>query len=390
MTTSGIVCLNDLEFEKVPVECRTTSGLPYVRWIRVGMPSIPPHVIHSVFYLYRTVEDAEAGKDPGGTGFIVSFLGHLHRGGDPVPMFGVTNWHVACSSGYSVIRLNKRDGGIDVLEFGPEDWEFLPGKYDVAVVPLTLHGEVHAFASISTHSFVESPRGWGRETISVGDDAFMMGLFVDHDGLTTNIPSARFGNVSMLPSKKATVQQPTGYMGESYIVDMHSRTGFSGSPVFAYRTFGSDLSNLFGESVGEIELHQVEADRHNRIKARNGRIKVNTMFKFLGIYWGQFPEMWELKNKSQLQESRKNHLVMDGGYVEGMSGMTCVIPAWEIMEVLEMASLKGKQKRPSASGSALAPRPEAVSPPAADANPNHREDFTSLLNAAARKPESKD
>jgi len=38
----------------------------------------------------------------------------------------------------------------------------------------------------------------------------------------------------------------------------------------------------------------------------------------------------------------------------------------------------------------LSPKPESVAPRADDANPRHREDFTALLNAAVRKPQSKD
>ena len=34
------------------------------------MPKIPPQVLNAVFYLYRTADDAKAGRDPGGTGFI--------------------------------------------------------------------------------------------------------------------------------------------------------------------------------------------------------------------------------------------------------------------------------------------------------------------------------
>src|SRR5205823_82762 len=83
-----------------------------------------------------------------------------------------------------------------------------------------------------------------------------IGLFVDHDGVTTNVPSARFGNISMLPNKNATIEQPTNYRGESYVVDMHSRTGFSGSPVFVYRTFGSDLTQSFGHRFDAIELEE--------------------------------------------------------------------------------------------------------------------------------------
>src|SRR5258707_1186988 len=122
------ICLHDLDFGQVPLTRRSTRGLPYQQWVRVGMPRIPENVIHS----------------------------------------------------------------------------------------------------ISTNLFVRT----GANPYCVGDDTFMIGLFLDHAGVTTNVPSARFGNISMLPNPRATIRQSTGYDGVSYVVDMHSRTGFSGSPVF--------------------------------------------------------------------------------------------------------------------------------------------------------------
>jgi hypothetical protein len=91
-----------------------------------------------------------------------------------------------------------------IIELGPENWHFLPGKYDVAVVPLTLDDAIHNVSAVSTREFDIAPvpdvYPYGSYHISVGDDAFMIGLFVDHDGMTTNVPSARFGNISMLPN----------------------------------------------------------------------------------------------------------------------------------------------------------------------------------------------
>jgi len=161
--------------------------------------------------------------------------------------------------------------------------------------------------------------------VGVGDNVFMIGLFIDHNGVSTDVPSARFGNISMLPNPKATIEQPTGYQSESYVVDMHSRTGFSGSPVYVYRTFGNDLT-----SSGEYEFDEfVQPEMDDWGGDIRGRVRVHNLFKLLGILWGQFPERRELSDKSKLKQSRKD-LVVEGGYVEGMSGMSCVIPTWDI------------------------------------------------------------
>ena len=220
----------------------------------------------------------------------------------------------------------------------------------------------------------------------------MIGLFVDHDGATMNVPSARFGSISMMPNDKATIKQSTGYKGPSFVVDMHSRQGFSGSPVFAYRTFGNDLADI----AADFEFHEFKTSRGFGDTV-SGKFRVDNLLKLLGIHWGQFPEKWELKPGEKIEEARKASLITEGGYVEGMSGMTCVIPAWHILEVLQMPSIKtprdayfkkvideeiaGWTSRPKAEST---PVVAESNPAATDENPQHREDFANLLNKAAK------
>ena len=107
------------------------------------------------------------------------------------------------------------------------------------------------------------------------------------------MPSYRFGNISTV---KALIRNKNnGYIGESFIVDMHSRTGFSGSSVWVYRTQSSSLG--LGYEQG-MDYHFV---------------------RLLGIHWGQFPELWELKAGALRGHIAQANLVTDGRYVEGLS-----------------------------------------------------------------------
>jgi hypothetical protein len=386
------ICLQDLDFREIQLTRCSTSGAAYQQWVRVGMPKIRENVIRSVFYLYATEKDALAGENPGATGFVVEITSDPML---PPHYYGVTNWHVVCDQEdiYPVIRLNTIDGGIDVLYFNPDQWEFVPGKYDVGVIPLSLN-DIHAVHSINTNLFIERQNKY-----YVGDDVFMIGLFIDNSGISTNVPSARFGNISMVPNESATIEQPTKYSGVSYVIDVHSRTGFSGSPVFVYRTFGSDLTEPFGHRFDDLKFDHnptaVGVQGPSATHWRSGRIKVSTHFNFLGIHWGQFPEKWELSREPSIMEARRKGLIIEGEYVKGMSGMTSVIPAWQILEVLNMPKLKRQRDaadafaRKSVGGR---PIPESAGSSLKDTNPNpaHREDFTALLNAAARKREPKD
>lgn len=302
------------------------------------MPRIDQSIIDSVFYLYQTAEDAEAGVNPQGTGFIVSyknFKGGIYN----TSYYGITNWHVA-RRGSSVVRLKRIDGMSAVFEFFPEEWECIAGGPDIAAIPLNLDPRIHRLCSISTDMFISDHQ---RRSLSVGEDVFMVGLFVNHAGIATNNPQARFGNISMIASDDSKIRQETGFEGQSYIVDTHSRTGFSGSPVFVYRTHLGDFGSsqeLRGQAHSDALGTQISRGVLSNNSGRDFDVSIklpSTLFALLGIHWGQFPERWDiLDSKSPIHENQGNSLVSNGGYVKGVSGMTLAIPSSEIMNLLKL------------------------------------------------------
>jgi hypothetical protein len=325
-----------LEFDNVPVRRFDNLGDPYTVYKRVGMPKIPQDVINVAFYLYSTRADAEAGVNPQGTGFLLGIPG----GGDLRRydhVYAVTNWHLAVQKNEaegiipaSIVRLNAVEG-VRILD--DLTWHHIDKGPDIAVAPLDLdfshrsqnHVRIIESGMFASNNDIES------QNIGVGEDVFMFGLFVDHGGEEKNAPSARFGNISMLPSIEAPIEQGTGGSCPCFILDMHSRSGVSGSPVFVYRTFGSDLTRV---------------EHHTKIKfgASDMILQGETLFKFLGVHLGQFQEEWEIGTNRRIAESRKKHLVREGEYVVGMSGMTIVIPAWEFEKVLNLPELVKMRK----------------------------------------------
>jgi hypothetical protein len=91
---------------------------------------------------------------------------------------------------------------------------------------------------------------------------------------------------------------------------MHSRSGFSGSPVFVFRTAGSVFA------------------KPNTIMGGGHLIKL------LGIHWGQFPERWEIKNGKARVTIEEQVIEAPEAYVEGLSGMTCLCPSSAILDLL--------------------------------------------------------
>jgi hypothetical protein len=363
----------DLRFEQVPITMHSSRGTQYLRWVDIGMPKIPETILKHVFYLYKSYEDAEKGSEYGGTGFLVAIPSEkYYRDYKIAHIYGVTNWHNALEGGFSVIRINTIDGKTDILDFNPTEWEWIPGGDDIAAIEIPI-SKLHDVQYISTTAFATDQIITENE-IGIGDDVFMVGRFVNYDGGPINAPAVRFGNISVMPSP---ILQPTGYAGDSYCIDLHSRTGFSGSPVFVFRTPASNIDAIF----------------------KTGKVNLSESFLYLlGIHWGQFPEDWELKEIKLEGKPPRSNLILEGAYVEGFSGMTCVIPAKKILDLLNVSKfINRREKEEKEIGerfrkNGFPPKPESSSEkpiPKLD-NPQHKEDFNSLVGAAAKKKKQDD
>jgi hypothetical protein len=265
-------------------------------------------LLNTVVFIYRTREQAAEARKAGGTGFLVTVP--FKKAPDKFHhLYIVTNVHVARGEART-LRINTRDGGVDLITV--DNWVSLNDGPDVTVAPITLDPNRHQVEAIRSDSWLLTHEEFLHHDIDAGDDVLMVGRFIDYDGVQTNQPSLRFGHISM---KEANIKQnATGYTGSSFVIDMHSRSGYSGSPVFVYRTHGS-------------------------IFAKEGSFIVGGhLMKLLGIHWGQFPERWELSShpySTENADSIESELIVDGQYVKGLSGMTCVVPAWDILKTLE-------------------------------------------------------
>jgi hypothetical protein len=204
------------------------------------MPRLDPHLSDCVFYLYRISPKTGKCEGPCGTGSIV---GRPSQAEGSYHLYGVTNHHVAFEDGASIIRLNTKDGGTRFLEYEPTDWQFIPARDDIAAIDLT----EELSATADQIMFIREKQFISREIlktfeIGLGEDVFMIGLYVNQDGGARNMPCGRFGNLSMVANEHAPIKQPNKMMRPSHLVDMRSRSGFSGSPVFVYRIPESELS----------------------------------------------------------------------------------------------------------------------------------------------------
>src|SRR5438477_3400396 len=236
-----------------------------------GMPRFNPEFFDQIFYLYPSVEAAQRGEAAGGTGVFVSVP--VPNQSDRFVVYACSNKHVVGASGCSVLRVNRIDGTSDVADGDPSMWAY-DAHNDLAVTLVGVNVSVHRIKCLSLDAFVtrdeaRDPSG----PVGVGQNVFMIGRFINHDGKLINIPSVRFGHISMMPM---SIRHPSGYDQESFAVEMLSRPGFSGSPVWAYQ---SPFDVYIG---GELNAnHQAHS---------------NAM-RFIGLNWGFVTDPAEVKEE---------------------------------------------------------------------------------------------
>lgn len=339
----------------MPIVLRnTTSGRQHPVWKPSRLPRIPDRNLNVCFFTYPSVDDAEKGRRVGGCGFFAA----VPVNGDDKPpywIYAVSNKHVVKAA--PVIRVNTVSDGTEAIDLAPTDWVWPDGADDFAVAPISAE-QSYKYTTEPLNRLVDEA-AIAEHSFGVGDEVFSIGRFVDSGGRGRNLPIVRFGNVAAMPEIPVS---DAGTIRPSYLVEMRSRTGYSGSPIFIY--------------IPQLLYEWVDRPRTDELKER-------IWPWVLGIQWGQFP----------IHDIDENGNVVKLSEMVG-SGMTAVVPAWRIKKfLLEDPRLIAGRKAAQEALDAHIASADATSAPPTDAetdraNPQHKEAFTSLLSAAAQsKPQ---
>jgi hypothetical protein len=226
------------------------------------VPRIPDQLQRSIVFIYPTADAAVASEGAGGTGFLVAIQGARR----PEPFFHlITNTHVACSEP-RFLRIKTTSGEADVVRIEGTDWVNHSDGDDVAVSQLERkpHWDLDA---IAWSDMAVTPGRLGELNVGVGDEVFMLGRFVAHQGKQRTQPLARFGSIAMMPGEP--VVDGRGFNVEAFLVEMRSLSGFSGSPVFVHIAPGTYRGNgtmmpFYSEAIG---LLGIDAG-HKTLRAR--------------------------------------------------------------------------------------------------------------------------
>jgi hypothetical protein len=265
------------------------------------MPRINDQFLDSVFYLYPNRSAAERGERAGGTGFWASYVSDIAA--NTIVIFAVSNKHVVADGGASVIRVNNRDGGIHTFELEPHEWHFT-NKDDIAIVNISVDLAKQRIITIPLSMFVTKEVMKGHD-LGPGDEVFMVGRFISHDGHLTNIPSVRFGNMSI---DEASLDHPFIGAQDSFAVEMRSMAGYSGSPVFIYPSQWNMNTGAVAIGSGSLFL--------------------------LGINWGYVVDDVEIEERSVPSSQDNKTLSRRTSYIRTNTGMNGVVPAWRIADMI--------------------------------------------------------
>jgi len=295
-----------------------------MQWVE-PVPRIPQIIANSIIYLYPDRLEAESGTVFGGSGFLLAIQsGEFHgeiQPTMPAHIYAVTNKHVVeGNDGAPVVRANLRhqSSGLErtySFEFKESDWVMDP-DHDLAVCPLPPDFDMVILEStVIPSSFLVTEKEWREKDIGPGDEVVYVGRFMDHAGKYENMPSVRFGNISMNPSDLEPVEYETD-SGQKrkqvgFLVEARSRSGYSGSPVFF------------------LHQHVVNNPR---------AVWPPIDMRLLGIDWGHLPERVMLKDPERRLHGSK-------WFVEVHAGMMGVVPAWFLLDFLNTSPRLIEQRK---------------------------------------------
>jgi len=266
------------------------------------MPRIKDWVTHCVIYLYQSENDADEGAKNGGTGFLVE-TPSAHKGLSYVT--AVTNRHVIEEEHAPVIRLNTKDGQREILPVTEGMWRFHPAGFDIAAVLLGLSRDKYELNAVPERFFLSTELidDFG---IGLGDDLYLTGRFINHEGKQKNWPTVRFGTIAMMNNEEIV-----GYRDkpqESFLIEVRTIGGYSGSPAFVM---------LDNHRWAEHPNYKHLADRRH-------------LQWLLGIEYGNF-----------LVSSERVYYRRDGQFEQheelvtrANTGISAVLPAWEILRAV--------------------------------------------------------
>lgn len=309
---------------------------------------------------FIATQHPETGADVyGATGFFVK---HIDDEGNGDSYF-VTAKHAARQIEGSSFKIRIGD---TVITFDSVQWYYSQdASVDVAVtryLPLPVFGAVR----FPTKHFLTEFK-IGSKRIGPGDQASIVGLYRLHPGKQKNRPIVHTGHIAMMPDKNERLgvrNWPESV--EGYLIEAQTLDGLSGSPVYVRRS---------------IKVKAIE-------RTGTQPLAYGAVF-LLGLWmasWSGIPDD-EIKKEVEKKVKQNNRPVRDIA-LKVPIGMGIVVPAYKILEILDMPELKKIRREIAAKKDQENAADLASVLPTRGGEPQHKERFNRLLNAAVKSPKS--
>ena len=280
------------------------------------MPKIPHQFTQAVFYIYPSQDDAENNTEYGATGF---FFGIESKLLDGMYYYAVTNAHVVFQEGMEspVIRVNTNENKFHFIKTSQSNWIRHFDGDDIAICPIDIDSD-EITGGAFTKEFIATEEFLREYSVGAGDDVFMVGRFRVHSGSSRNLPVVRFGNIAAM-NDEGLYNDATKLRQESYLVEMRSIAGFSGSPVIIYI---NPLMSVRSSDAPAVSMGTL------------GRLEIKVQIKLLGIQWGQI----SYKTRAEDEFGQKYKMNVD-------SAMEGVIPIQKLMDLIDSDEMVEMRKK---------------------------------------------
>jgi hypothetical protein len=318
----------------------SSSGHRFAYWMP-PVPRIRDAYLDCAIYLYASESDADAGARSGGSGFLVG-IPTTDLPGNVWIIYAVTNKHVI-EGGNSVVRLRTKSGKHSIMPIDERAWMFHQDGDDLSVCLIRFDWQSVQFNFVPRNVFLDNDTVI-RYNIGPGDETFVVGRFINHEGRQQNLPTARFGCISQMPHEP--VKQNTGFEQESFLVEARSIGGYSGSPVFVYIPIFSDRENV------EDWYHPITKSSPDPITGRINEFKSDFPKSWgnlkahgpwlLGIDWGHINDWQSVCDAAGRPVDRSgppwNPQVCTN------TGIMTVVPAWKLAALLDEGPVAEQRK----------------------------------------------